>query len=93
MDNLANIARQNIATSTLIMPNNDCDQVQAWLVRQPRSDTILITHQPLVSALIGYFCYGDRHAGQPMMPASVSVLTGDTFVKGCMRLSSLQHAQ
>ena len=33
MDNLANIVRQNIATSTLIMPNNDCDQVQAWLVR------------------------------------------------------------
>ena len=82
----------DIQSSTLITPNGDCESVQEFLLQQTQADTILVTHQPLVSCLIGYFCEADIFAGEAMMPASVAVLSGDVFAKGCMQLESLVHA-
>ena len=79
--------------TTLVTPGGDCDAVQEFLLSQAQVDSVIVTHQPLVSCLIGYFCQGDIYAGEPMMPASVAVLSGDVFAKGCMQLETLLYAQ
>lgn len=77
----------------LVTPGGDPSVVQEFLLSQDQIDTVIVTHQPLVSCLIGYFCHADIYAGEPMMPASVAVLSGDVFAKGCMQLETLIHAQ
>jgi len=79
--------------TALVTPGGDCDAVQAFLLAQPQLDSVIVTHQPLISCLIGYFCQGDIYAGEPMLPASLAVLSGDVFARGCMQLETLQHAQ
>ena len=78
--------------SALVTPGGDCAEVQELLMSLPQADTLIVTHQPLVSCLIGYFSEGDMYAGAPMMPASVAVLEGDVFARGCMHLETLIHA-
>lgn len=77
----------------LVTPGGDPGAVQEFLLNQAQVDTVVVTHQPLVSCLVGYFCHGDIYAGEPMMPASVAVLSGDVFAQGCMQLETLLHAQ
>ncbi|MCP4788944.1 MAG: phosphohistidine phosphatase SixA [Gammaproteobacteria bacterium] len=79
--------------SGLITPDGACEAVQELLLEQPQSNCVLVTHQPLVSCLIGYFCHADIYAGEPMMPASVAVLSGEICARGCMQLESLHHAE
>ncbi len=77
---------------SLITPAGDCQAVQELLMSMAQVDTLVVTHQPLVSSLIGYFTAADMYAGEPMMPASVAVLEGDVFARGCMHLETLIHA-
>ena len=78
--------------TSLVTPGGDCDAVQEFLLCQAQVDSIIVTHQPLVSCLVGYFCEADIYAGEPMMPASVAILSGDVFANGCMQLETLLHA-
>lgn len=82
----------NKQDSALVTPGGDCSAVQDLLLSLTEQDTLIVTHQPLVSCLIGYFTEGDMYAGEPMMPASVAVLEGEVFARGCMQLETLIHA-
>jgi phosphohistidine phosphatase len=77
--------------SSLLTPDSHCDAVQELLLTQPQVDTVIVTHQPLISCLIGHFCHGDIMAGEPMMPASVALLSGPVFARQCMQLENLVH--
>ena len=80
-----------ITLNNKITPDGQCEMVQELLLSLPQADTILVTHQPLISSLIGYFGHGDMLAGEPMMPASVAVLSGSVFARQCMQLETLAH--
>jgi phosphohistidine phosphatase len=56
------------------------------------SDILLVSHQPLVSALIGVLIDGDYRAGPPMNTASLGELELSMVGVGCAKLVSLRHA-
>ena len=76
--------------SVQLIPDSSCASVQELLVEQTQN-ILLVSHQPLISRLVGYFCDADEHASHPMMPASLAWLTGDVFAKGCMQLNAMLH--
>ena len=58
-----------------------------------RADALLlVSHQPLVSALCGLLVSGDYRAGPAMHTASLAELELDMIGAGCARLVSLRHA-
>ena len=81
-----------LETNALISPNGNPAKVQECLLTSPIADTLLITHQPLISQLIGFFAHGHSSAGESMYEASVAVLEGGMFASGCMELKVLSHA-
>ncbi|ARN76116.1 phosphohistidine phosphatase SixA [Oceanicoccus sagamiensis] len=55
-------------------------------------DLLIVSHQPLVSALVGLLENADHRSGPPMSPASMAMLTADTLLAGCCQLQWLRHA-
>ena len=55
-------------------------------------DLLIISHQPLVSALTGLLENADYRSGPPMSPASMALLSADTLLAGCCQLQWLRHA-
>lgn len=53
---------------------------------------LLVSHQPLVSALCGLLVSGDYRAGPPLHTASLVELELDVVGAGCARLLSLRNA-
>lgn len=82
----------NVQSLDCITPHGELNQVQNFLLEQAHEDIILVTHQPLISALIGHFCYSDQHLGDPMMPASMALLEGEVAAVGCLTLTHLFHS-
>ncbi|MFQ3303655.1 histidine phosphatase family protein [Candidatus Njordibacter sp. Uisw_039] len=74
-----------------ITPHSEVAQVQKFLLAQQHEGIVLITHQPLISGLIGHFCHADEYLGEPMMPASMALLEGEMAAAGCLRLTHLFH--
>jgi len=81
----------NLHTLDCITPHGEISQVQNFLLEQQNEGIILVTHQPLVSGLIGHFCHDDEHVGEPMLPASMALLEGEVAAAGCLRLTHLFH--
>lgn len=75
-----------------IMPHGDINDVQNFLLEQQHGGMILVTHQPLISGLIGHFCDADKDSGVPMMPASMALLEGEVAAAGCLTLTHLFHS-
>lgn len=80
-----------VQTIDCITPHSKIDQVQDFLLQQHDEGIILITHQPLISGLVGHFCHADKYLGEPMMPASIALLEGDVAAAGCLRLTHIFH--
>jgi phosphohistidine phosphatase len=76
-----------------ITPHGEIEQVQKFLLQQHHENVVLITHQPLISGLIGHFCHADEYMGEPMRPASMALLEGEVAAAGCLRLTHLFHPQ
>ena len=55
-------------------------------------DLLIVSHQPLVSALVGLLENADYRSGPPMPPASMALLSADTLLAGCCQLQWLRHA-
>ncbi|NNC54902.1 MAG: phosphohistidine phosphatase SixA [Pseudomonadales bacterium] len=70
-------------------------QVLAWLESLGNAHAVYISHQPLVSSLLGYLLDADssRLAGRdyPMSPASYACLEFDTCCAGGFTLAGLYH--
>lgn len=80
-----------IETLKVITPHGEPQEVQEFLLQQSQQGIILVTHQPLVSGLIGHFCHGDEFLGEPMMPASMALLEGGLAAANCLTLTHLVH--
>lgn len=81
-----------LQTLNCITPHGDIDQVESFLLEQEHQGIVMITHQPLISSLIGQFCYADQYLGDPMMPASMALLEGEVATAGTLRLTHLFHS-
>jgi phosphohistidine phosphatase len=86
------LPNNSIATATWLTPDIDPAAVIAAIEKLDFSELLLVSHQPLVSALIGMFIAADYRAGAPMATASLAELEMDTVGAGCASLSSLRHA-
>ena len=92
------LPHQHISTVNWLTPDIDprevlrsLEQLPA-LYQLPKNDILLVSHQPLVSALIGVLIDGDYRAGPPMNTASLAELEVSTIGVGCAKLISLRHA-
>lgn len=78
--------------SELITPDGSPADVVAAISESNVSSLILVSHQPLVSALIGSLVSSQVFAGPPMAPGSMALLEMDTVLAGCSTLKWLCHA-
>lgn len=53
---------------------------------------LIVSHQPLVSALVGMLVEADTHLGPAMSPASMVMLEADELLTGCCALRWQRHA-
>jgi phosphohistidine phosphatase len=66
--------------------------VVAELAKLSCREILLVSHQPLVSALTGLLVDGDYRAGPAMGTASLAEIELSAVALGCGRLTSLRHA-
>jgi len=86
------LPHQSIRTVNWLTPDCDPNDVIKNINQLTFSELLLVSHQPLVSALIGAFVSGDYLAGAPMATASLAELEMKTIAAGCASLHSLRHA-
>ncbi|WP_101760373.1 phosphohistidine phosphatase SixA [Oceanicoccus sp. KOV_DT_Chl] len=75
-----------------ITPDNHPVTVIDHLQKASVKNLLLVSHQPLVSALIGTLVDSTPHAGSAMAPASMALLRCESPLPGCCDLLWLRHA-
>jgi phosphohistidine phosphatase len=80
-----------IAIAPWLTPESDPDQVLRALGGHRAEHVLLVSHQPLVGALIGLALHGHRQQPQPMSTASLAELDGELPLAGSMQLLSVRH--
>ncbi|HWD32096.1 MAG TPA: phosphohistidine phosphatase SixA [Pseudomonas sp.] len=80
-----------VQTVTWLMPDTDPQMVIAELDKLGLENVLLVSHQPLVSCLVGMLEQGHRQ-GPSMSTASLAELEGDWPLAGLMTLRSLSHS-
>jgi phosphohistidine phosphatase len=93
----AQLAREALGLSAEIViapwltPGSDPDDVLRKLGNHSAEHVLLVSHQPLVGALIGLAVHGHRQQAQPMGTASLAELEGELPLAGGMQLHSMRH--
>jgi len=81
-----------IATADWLTPDVDPGEALRQLAQWRAAQVLLVSHQPLVSALAGLLIRGDYRAGPPLGTASLAELEAPVVAPGCATLRSLRHA-
>lgn len=81
-----------IATVDWLTPESDPHTVIRELARFTDDELLLVSHQPLCSALLGVLIAGDYRAGPPMHTASLAELSVSLMAPGFAVLESLRQA-
>ena len=82
----------DIVTVDWLQPDTDPRDVLQRLDELSVHEVLLVSHQPLVSALAGVLTDGDYRAGPPMHTASLLELKLKHVGAGCAELKALRHA-
>ena len=82
----------SIITADWLQPDTDPYAVLKELDVLKAHEILLVSHQPLVSALAGVLIDGDYRSGPPMHTASLLELKLKHIAAGCAELKSLRHA-
>lgn len=80
-----------VQTVSWLTPDTDPQQVIGELDKLGLDQVLLVSHQPLVSALVGLLVNGNYQNQPPMSTATLAGLDGDWPLAGLMTLSSLSH--
>ncbi|MEE1866609.1 MULTISPECIES: phosphohistidine phosphatase SixA [Pseudomonas] len=80
-----------VQTVPWLTPDSDPQEVISELEKLDLQQVLLVSHQPLVSCLVGMLEQGHRQ-GPPMSTASLAALEGEWPLAGLMTLRSLTHA-
>ncbi len=89
LSQLGSISRETV--DSLTPESSPTDLIDA-LSTYRGGDLLIVSHQPLVSALVGLLENADHRSGPPMSPASMALLSADTILAGCCQLQWLRHA-
>lgn len=81
----------NVTTAPEPIPDADPVAIADWLSQQGDS-LLLVSHQPLLSALVGWLVAGRVRAGPPLETASLVCMEGDVCAPGCLTLRRVLHA-
>lgn len=92
----ANLADQSdrpeVQLFDCLTPDADPGEFLQQLATVDLSALLVITHQPLISRLLGILLHGDERQGPPMSPASMALLDCAALLPGCAQLQWLRHA-
>jgi len=80
-----------IITVPWLTPDSDPQNVLKHLDLYAADDVLLVSHQPLVGALVSVLVHGTHQHPQPMSTASLAELDGDFPLAGAMELRSVRH--
>lgn len=80
-----------VITMPWLTPDSEPDEVIEQLDELPWEHLLLVSHQPLVGALVGFLQHGHYRQPQPMDTASLAQLAGDWPLPGSMTLVSARH--
>ncbi len=81
-----------LLTARWLTPDNDAAQVLDELAKLDHENVLLVSHQPLVGALISLLEHGSVRPAQPMDPASLAELQGHFPSAGSMTLRRVHHS-
>jgi phosphohistidine phosphatase len=93
----AELVRQALGFSDAVVivpwltPDSNPQKVLSQLDAYGADDVLLVSHQPLVGALIGLAAHGSYQHPQPMSTASLAELSGEFALAGGMELLSVRH--
>lgn len=76
---------------TMLVPESDPAAVLDKIAQTRCNNLLIVSHQPLVSTLIGLLANADRRSGPPMAPASIAMLSAGMPLAGCCDLLWLRH--
>ena len=79
------------ATWDALTPESDLQLLTAKLQNLTQEKVLLVSHQPLVGALLSHLC-GQSYGRYPMGTASLACLQSDLWVAGLAQLNWLRHA-
>ncbi|WP_280568668.1 phosphohistidine phosphatase SixA [Chromohalobacter sp. 296-RDG] len=80
-----------VETLPIITPDDPLEPLIDWLQREvAHTPCLLVSHMPLVGALVGRLVEGDMRASQPMPTATIAMLEADIWAAGC---ATLKHWQ
>ena len=80
-----------IITVPWLTPDSDPRQVLDHLESLACDEVLLVSHQPLVGALIGLLAHGSYQHAEPMSTASLAELEGEHVLAAGMKLNSVRH--
>ncbi len=80
-----------LETVSWLTPETGAAKACRMLGELPDEAVLLVSHQPLVSALAGFLVNG-AGSGIPFDTATVAVLEADPPARGCAQLLQLRHA-
>lgn len=83
--------REPIVTVPWLTPDSDPQRILTELDALGLEQVLLVSHQPLVGALIGLLAHGNYQQAEPMGTASLAELEGDYALAGSMRLLGVRH--
>ncbi|MEE8056978.1 MAG: phosphohistidine phosphatase SixA [Pseudomonadales bacterium] len=89
---LSSFAETSSSTLELLTPDSSPALVVDKLEQSRLDSLLIVSHQPLVSTLVGLLGHADPRAGPPMSPASMALLWADVVLPGCCDLQWLRHA-
>lgn len=81
-----------VITVPWLTPEADLQQAVDKLDALGARNVLLVSHQPLVGALVGWLQHGNLQDRAPMGTASLAELEGDAPLAGLMNLRNLHHA-
>ena len=80
-----------VKTVPWLTPESDPRQVVDKLDALGLQNVLLVSHQPLVGALVGWLVQGNPQGRAPMATASLAELEGEAALAGLMTLRGLRH--
>ncbi|WP_277810123.1 phosphohistidine phosphatase SixA [Chromohalobacter canadensis] len=88
---MATSLERPVETLPIITPDDPLEPLIDWLQQEvAHTPCLLVSHMPLVGALVGRLVEGDVRASQPMPTAAIAALEADVWAAGC---ATLKHWQ
>jgi phosphohistidine phosphatase len=83
--------REAVVTVPWLTPDSDPRRVLSELDALNLDHVLLVSHQPLVGALIGLLVHGSYQHAETMSTASLAELEGEHVLAGGMQLVGVRH--